>query len=146
MTGWDADGMRVRRAVLGDAHVDRATAAADEFTLDFQQFITHYAWGAIWGRPGIDRHLRSIITISVLTALRAEGELEMHLRAALRNGVTPDELKEVLMHVGVYAGVPAANSAFAIAARVLRDQDALPTAEPPGADASGLDDVDGVDG
>ena len=115
MTDWDADGMRVRRAVLGDAHVDRATAAADEFTLDFQQFITRYAWGAVWGRPGLDRHTRSVITVSVLTALRADGELEMHLRAALRNGVTPDELKEVLMHVAVYAGVPAANSAFALA-------------------------------
>jgi 4-carboxymuconolactone decarboxylase len=148
MTGWDADGMRVRRAVLGDAHVDRATEAADDFTLDFQQFITRYAWGAVWGRPGIDRHLRSVITISVLTALRAEGELELHLRAALRNGVTPDELKEVLVHVGVYAGVPAANSAFALAARVLREEGALPAAEisGSGARADGLDGLDGLDG
>ena len=150
MTGWDADGMRVRRAVLGDAHVDRATAAADEFTVDFQQFITRYAWGAVWGRPGIDRHMRSVITVSVLTALRAEGELEMHLRAALRNGVTPDELKEVLMHVGVYAGLPAANSAFALAARVLREEGALP-AETTGAGAradepDGPDSLDGLDG
>ncbi len=145
MTGWDADGMQVRRAVLGDAHVDRATAAADEFTLDFQQFITRYAWGAVWGRPGIDRHLRSIITVSVLTALRAEGELEMHLRAALRNGVTPDELKEVLMHVGVYAGLPAANSAFAVAARVLREEGALPAAGTSGA-GTGADGIDGIDG
>jgi 4-carboxymuconolactone decarboxylase len=126
MTGFDPDGMRVRRAVLGDAHVDRAIAAADAFTLDFQQFITRVAWGDVWGRPGIDRHMRSVITVSVLTALRAEGELEMHLRAALRNGVTPDELKEVLMHVAVYAGVPAANSAFALASRVLREEGALP--------------------
>ena len=125
MTDWDADGLRVRRDVLGDAHVDRAMAAADDFTTDFQQFITHYAWGGIWGRPGLDRHTRSVITVSVLTALRAEGELEMHLRAALRNGVTPDELKEVLMHVAVYAGVPAANSAIAIAARVLREEGVL---------------------
>jgi 4-carboxymuconolactone decarboxylase len=145
MTGWDADGMRMRRAVLGDAHVDSATAAADEFTLDFQQFITRYAWGAVWGRPGLDRHMRSVITVSVLTALRAEGELEMHLRAALRNGVTPDELKEVLMHVAVYAGVPAANSAFAVAARVLRAEGALPAASTSVA-ATRPDGVDGVDG
>jgi len=157
MTGWDADGMRVRRAVLGDAHVDRATAAADEFTLDFQQFITRYAWGSVWGRPGLDRHMRSVITVSVLTALRAEGELEMHVRAALRNGVTPDELKEVLMHVAVYAGVPAANSAFAVAARVLRAEGALPAAgtsatatrsdgNNAGGDHDALDRVDGLDG
>jgi len=145
MTGWDADGLRVRRAVLGDAHVDRATAAADDFTIDFQQFITRYAWGAVWGRPGIDRHLRSVITVSVLTALRADDELEMHLRAALRNGVTPDELKEVLMHVGVYAGVPAANSAFALAARVLREEGALPSAETAGTDTR-ADGPDGIDG
>ncbi|HZD98378.1 MAG TPA: 4-carboxymuconolactone decarboxylase [Micromonosporaceae bacterium] len=145
MTDWDADGMRVRRAVLGDAHVDRATAAADEFTLDFQQFITRYAWGAVWGRPGLDRHMRSVITVSVLTALRADGELEMHLRAALRNGVTPDELKEVLMHVAVYAGVPAANSAFAIATRVLREEGALPAAAST-ASADGSDGANGLDG
>jgi 4-carboxymuconolactone decarboxylase len=134
MTEWDPDGMRVRRAVLGDAHVDRANAAADAFTTDFQQFITRYAWGAIWGRPGLDRHIRSIITVSVLTAMRAEDELEMHLRAALRDGVTPDEIKEVLMHVAVYAGVPAANSAFALAARVLREEGALPASGLPGDD------------
>ncbi len=154
MTDWDVDGMRVRRAVLGDAHVDRATAAADEFTLDFQQFITRYAWGAVWGRPGLDRHTRSVITVSVLTALRADGELEMHLRAALRNGVTPDQLKEVLMHVAVYAGVPAANSAFALATRVLREEGALPAAGGVAAADSvaavdnhdGRDGTDGLDG
>jgi 4-carboxymuconolactone decarboxylase len=147
MTGFDPDGMRVRRAVLGDAHVDRATAAADAFTLDFQQFITRYAWGDVWGRPGIDRHMRSVITVSVLTALRAEGELEMHLRAALRNGVTPDELKEILMHVAVYAGVPAANSAFALAARVLREEGVLPATEvvSGAADRSGANAADATD-
>jgi 4-carboxymuconolactone decarboxylase len=147
MTGFDPDGMRVRRAVLGDAHVDRATAAADAFTLDFQQFITRYAWGDVWGRPGLDRHARSVITVSVLTALRAEGELEMHLRAALRNGVTPDELKEVLMHVAVYAGVPAANSAFALASRVLREEGVLPAtgAVSGAADHSGASAIDAAD-
>ena len=145
MTEWDGDGMRVRRAVLGDTHVDRATAAADEFTLDFQQFITRYAWGAVWARPGLDRHTRSVITVAVLTALRADGELEMHLRAALRNGVTPDELKEILMHVAVYAGVPAANSAFALAARVLREEGALPATGSARA-ADGPDGLDGLDG
>lgn len=147
MTGFDPDGMRVRRAVLGDAHVDRATAAADAFTLDFQQFITRYAWGDVWGRPGLNWHTRSVITVSVLTALRAEGELEMHLRAALRNGVTPDELKELLMHVAVYAGVPAANSAFALASRVLREEGMLPaTGEVSGAaDRSGASATDAAD-
>ena len=126
MTEYDAAGMRIRRAVLGDAHVDRASASADAFTTEFQQFLTRYAWGDVWARPGLDRHTRSVITVAVLTALRAEGELEMHLRGALRNGVTPDEIKEVLMHVAVYAGLPAANAAFARAARVLREEGALP--------------------
>jgi 4-carboxymuconolactone decarboxylase len=126
MTDRDADGMRVRRAVLGDAHVDRATAAADAFTTDFQHFITRNVWGDVWCRPGLDRHTRSMVTIAVLTALRAEAELELHLRAALRNGVTTDEIKEVLLHVAAYAGVPASNSAFALASRVLREEGALP--------------------
>jgi 4-carboxymuconolactone decarboxylase len=126
MTDWDDVGMGVRRAVLGDAHVDRAVAAADSFTTDFQQFITSNVWGDVWGRPGLDRHTRSVITVAVLTALRAEGELELHLRAALRNGVTTDEIKEVLLHVAAYAGVPAANTAYAIAGRVLREEGALP--------------------
>lgn len=130
MTEYDAEGMRIRRAVLGDAHVDRASASADGFTTEFQQFITRYAWGDVWARPGLDRHTRSVITVAVLTALRAEGELEMHVRAALRNGVTPDEIKEVLMHVAVYAGVPAANAAFALAARALRQEGALPPDNP----------------
>jgi 4-carboxymuconolactone decarboxylase len=112
-------GMQVRRAVLGDAHVDAAQAGADEFTADFQDFITRYAWGEVWARPGLDRRTRSCITLALLAALHCENELPMHVRAALRNGLTPDEIKEVLLQVAVYAGVPAANSAFAIAQKVL---------------------------
>jgi 4-carboxymuconolactone decarboxylase len=112
-------GMAIRRAVLGDAHVDRATAAATEFTADFQGFITRYAWGEIWSRPGLSRAERSMITLTALAVLRQEEELAMHVRAALRNGLTPDQIKEVLLQVAVYAGVPAANRAFAVAAKVL---------------------------
>jgi 4-carboxymuconolactone decarboxylase len=115
------DGMRVRREVLGDAHVDRANAKADEFTADFQAFITRYAWGEVWDRPGLDRRTRSVITLSVLATLRAEEELAMHVAAALRNGLTRDEIKEVLLQVAIYAGVPAANTAFAVAQRVLAE-------------------------
>ena len=114
-------GMTVRREVLGDAHVDRAVAAATPFTADFQSFITRYAWGDIWSRPGLSRAERSIITLTALAVLRQEEELVMHLRAALRNGLSPDQIKEVLLHVAVYAGVPAANRAFVIAARVLAE-------------------------
>ena len=116
-----AQGMTVRREVLGDAHVDRAVAATTPFTADFQDFITRYAWGDIWSRPGLSRAERSIITLTALAVLRQEEELAMHLRAALRNGLTPDQIKEVLLQVAVYAGVPAANRAFAIAARVLAE-------------------------
>src|ERR1700733_10290441 len=112
-------GMSVRREVLGDAHVDRALGSATEFNEPFQEFITRYAWGGVWTRPGLDRPTRSVITLSVLTALGREHELELHLRAALRNGLTPAEIGEVLLHTAVYAGVPAANAAFAIAQRVL---------------------------
>ena len=112
-------GMRTRREVLGDAHVDRAAAAAGEFGTPFQEFITRYAWGGVWSRPGLDRRMRSAITLAALVAVRAENELGMHIAAGLRNGLTPDEIREVLMHTAVYAGVPAANSAFAIAQRVL---------------------------
>jgi 4-carboxymuconolactone decarboxylase len=115
-------GMAVRREVLGDAHVDRAIEGADAFTEDFQRFITEYAWGQVWARPGLDRRTRSVITLSVLAALRAGDELAMHLRAALRNGLTRAEIAEVLLQVAVYAGVPAANHAFAIAQRVLREE------------------------
>jgi 4-carboxymuconolactone decarboxylase len=112
-------GMKVRREVLGDAHVDRATANATDFSRPFQEFITRAAWGEAWTRPGLDRRTRSVITLSVLTALRAENEIPMHVRAALRNGLTPEEIREVLIHTAVYAGVPAANSAFALAQKVL---------------------------
>ena len=114
-----ARGMDVRRAVLGDAHVDRAIERTTELTADFQDLITRYAWGEIWTRPGLDRRTRSLITIAVLVATGREHELEMHLHAALRNGVTPAEIEEVLLHCAVYCGVPAANAAFAIAQRVL---------------------------
>jgi 4-carboxymuconolactone decarboxylase len=115
------DGDRIRREVLGDEHVDRAHARATEFTGPFQDFITRYAWGEVWSRPGLDRRERSMITLAALTAVRAEGELELHVRAALRNGLTPEEIREVLLHTAVYAGVPAANTAFAIAQRVLEE-------------------------
>jgi 4-carboxymuconolactone decarboxylase len=112
-------GMEVRREVLGDDHVDRAIRSTTELTEDFQSFITRYAWGEIWSRPGLDRRTRSCITLTALVALHRDEELELHLRAALRNGLTPDEIREVLLHSAVYCGVPAANSAFAIAQRVL---------------------------
>jgi 4-carboxymuconolactone decarboxylase len=115
-------GMKVRREVLGDEHVDRATANATDFSRPFQEFITRAAWGEAWTRPGLDRRTRSVITLSVLTALRAENEIPMHVRAALRNGLTPDEIREVLIHTAVYAGVPAANSAFALAQKVLDER------------------------
>jgi 4-carboxymuconolactone decarboxylase len=118
-------GMTVRRQVLGDAHVDRATAAATPFTAPFQELITSYAWGEVWSRPGLDRRTRSCVTLGVLVALRCEEELALHVRAALRNGLTPEEIREVLLHTTVYAGVPAANTAFAVAQRVLREEGAL---------------------
>jgi 3-oxoadipate enol-lactonase/4-carboxymuconolactone decarboxylase len=116
-------GKKIRREVLGDAHVDRAAARTTPFTADFQDFITRYAWGEIWGRPGLDRRTRSCVTLAILTAFNYEDELAMHVRAALRNGLTPEEIKEVLLQAGVYAGVPAANRAFAIAQHVLAEVD-----------------------
>jgi 4-carboxymuconolactone decarboxylase len=116
-------GMAVRRQVLGDEHVDRANANRTPFTEDFQEFITRYAWGGIWTRPELDRRTRSCITVAMLVALGRHEELAMHVRAALRNGVSRDELKEVLLQTAVYAGVPAANSAFAIANRTLEEID-----------------------
>jgi len=115
-------GMTVRREVLGDRYVDAAVARTDEFTAAFQDFITHYAWGSVWTRDGLDRRARSMITLSVLTALGREHELGVHVHAAVRNGLTPAEIGEVLMHTAVYAGVPAANAAFAIAQRVLAEE------------------------
>jgi 4-carboxymuconolactone decarboxylase len=121
-------GMEVRRAVLGDAHVDRASANTTEFTAPFQEFITRYAWGGVWTRPGLDRRSRSMITLAALTSLGRENEIELHVRAALRNGLTPEEIGEVLIHTAVYAGVPAANAAFAIAQRVIDETGAHPPA------------------
>jgi 4-carboxymuconolactone decarboxylase len=118
-TGRSAQGMRVRREVLGDAHVDRAVAGTTPVTADFQDFITRYAWGEIWSRPGLSRAERSMITLTALVVLRQDEELAMHLRAALRNGLSPEQISEVLLHTAVYAGVPAANRAFAVANRVL---------------------------
>lgn len=114
-------GMAVRREVLGDEHVEWARAATTPFTADFQDFITRFAWGSVWAREGLDRRTRSCLTLALLAALGREGELEMHVRAALRIGVTPEQIGEVLLHTAVYSGVPAANSAFAIAQRVLEE-------------------------
>ena len=115
-------GTEVRRAVLGDDHVDRAVARTTPFTADFQDLITRYAWGEIWTRPGLDRRTRSAITLTALVAGGHENELAMHTRAALRNGLSPDEIKEVLLQTAIYCGVPAANSAFAIAQRVISEE------------------------
>ncbi len=115
-------GMGVRRQVLGDEHVDRAVAGTTAFTADFQDLITRYAWGEIWARPGLDRRTRSCVTLTALVALGREHELAMHVRAALRNGLTPDEIKEVLLQCAVYCGVPAANGAFAIAQATLAEE------------------------
>jgi 4-carboxymuconolactone decarboxylase len=115
-------GMEVRRAVLGDAHVDRAEASRTPLTDEFQDLITRYAWGEIWTRPGLDRRTRSCITVAMLVALNRNEELALHIRAALRTGVTADELKEILLHTAIYCGVPAANSAFAVAAKVLAEK------------------------
>jgi len=114
-------GMKVRREVLGDAHVDRAIENTSEFTRPFQDFVTRTAWGSVWTREELDRRTRSCITLAVLTALGRENEIALHVRAARTNGLTPEEICEVLMHTAVYAGVPAANAAFAIAQRVLAE-------------------------
>ena len=115
-------GMRVRREVLGEEHVDAATGRTTELTADFQDFITRYAWGEIWARPGLDRRTRSCITLTALVALGRLDELEMHVRAAVRNGLTTEEIGEVFLQSAVYCGVPAANSAFAVASRVLSER------------------------
>lgn len=116
--------MQVRRAVLGDAHVDRAQANRTPFTGDFQDLITRYAWGEIWTRPGLPRHTRSLMTICMMIALNREEELKLHLRAASNNGVTRDEIREALLQAAIYCGVPAANSAFALAQKVFAEMDA----------------------
>jgi 4-carboxymuconolactone decarboxylase len=112
-------GMRVRREVLGDAHVDRAVARTTDFTAPFQDLITRYAWGEVWSRPGLSRPERSMITLTALAALGREEELALHVRAAVRNGLTREQITEVLLQVAIYAGVPAANRAFAVAQDVL---------------------------
>ncbi len=119
-----SDGERIRREVLGDEHVDRAQAKATPFTAPFQDFITRYAWGGVWTRDGLDRRTRSAVTLATLTSLGRENEIAMHVRAALRNGLTREEIAEVLLHTSVYAGVPAANAAFAIAQEVLDEEGA----------------------
>ncbi len=120
MTRYD-DGMEVRREVLGSEHVDRATESATDFTRDFQQLITEYAWGTVWTRPGLDRRSRSLITLTALVARGHHEELALHVRAALTNGLTVDEIKETLLQTAIYCGVPAANTAFRIAQDVLEE-------------------------
>jgi 4-carboxymuconolactone decarboxylase len=115
-------GMRVRREVLGDEHVDRAIERTTELTAPFQELITRFAWGSVWTRDELDRRTRSAITLALLAALGRDEELALHVRAARRNGLTPEEIGEVLLHTAVYAGVPAANAAYAIAQRVLDEE------------------------
>ncbi|MES2103993.1 MAG: 4-carboxymuconolactone decarboxylase [Pseudomonadota bacterium] len=117
-------GMEVRRAVLGDAHVDRTLKNINEHNEEFQALITRYAWGEIWTRPGLPRHTRSLITIAMMVALNRNEELKLHLRAAANNGVDREEIKEVLLQTAIYCGVPAANSAFHLAEEVFRAMDA----------------------
>jgi 4-carboxymuconolactone decarboxylase len=122
------EGMLVRRAVLGDAHVDRALAGRSDFTAELQDLITRHAWGEIWARPGLPRRTRSLVTVAMLVALDRPEELRLHLGGALRNGVTRDELKEVLLQAAIYCGVPAANAAFRAAEEVLRAAEAAGSA------------------
>ena len=115
------NGMKVRRAVLGDAHVDAAQANRTPLNEEFQNFITRYAWGEIWDRPGLPRHTRSLLTIAMMVALNRPDELKIHLRAARNSGVTPDEIKEVLMQAAIYCGLPAVNNAFHLAAEAFSE-------------------------
>ena len=117
-------GMTVRRAVLGAAHVDRSNAKKNAFNTEFQDFITRYAWGEVWTRPGLDRHTRSLLTLALMVALNRGDEFKLHVRAAFNNGVTRDEIKEVILQCAIYAGVPAANSAFHMAEDVFAQIDA----------------------
>lgn len=118
-----AEGMRVRRSVLGDAHVDRAEATKDATDKEFQNLITRYAWGEIWTRPNLPRHTRSLLTIGLMVALNRGEELRLHIRAAANNGVKPEEIGEVLLHCAIYCGVPAANAAFHAAKEILKEQE-----------------------
>jgi 4-carboxymuconolactone decarboxylase len=120
-------GFEIRREVLGDEHVDRAIERTTDFTADFQELITRYAWGDVWARPGLERRTRSLLTLAMLVALGREEELAMHVRAARRIGVTPDEIKEVFLHSAIYCGVPAANGAFKIAQEVLDETEPGPS-------------------
>jgi 4-carboxymuconolactone decarboxylase len=117
-------GMAVRRAVLGEAHVNRALQHTNDFNRDFQDFITRYAWGEIWARPGLERRERSLITLAVLVALGKDEEFQMHVRAAINNGVTRDQIKELIMHTGIYCGMPSARGAFRIAQTTFTAMDA----------------------
>jgi 4-carboxymuconolactone decarboxylase len=120
-------GMQTRRSVLGDAHVDQAEAAKTDFDRDFQEYITNNAWGAVWSRPGLTKRERSLITIALMTALRHEGELELHLKASKNTGTSVDDVKEVLLHTAVYAGVPAANQAIKIARKIFFEENKAPS-------------------
>lgn len=117
-------GARVRREVLGDAYVDKSEAGRTPFNAEFQDMLTTYAWGGVWTRPGLDRRTRSCVTVAMLIALGRDDELALHIRGALNNGVTPEEIKEVLLQAAIYSGIPAANAAFRIAGRVLAETDA----------------------
>jgi 4-carboxymuconolactone decarboxylase len=119
------DGERVRREVLGDEHVDRTLGGASEYAAPFQEYLTRVAWGEVWARPGLDRRTRSCLTLALLTALGAENELPIHVRAAIRNGVSPEEIREVIIHAALYAGIPAGNSAFKLAEETLREMGEL---------------------
>jgi len=123
-------GMEVRRAVLGDEHVDRALAATTDFNREFQDFITRNAWGETWTRPGLPRHTRSLLTLAMMVALNRGDEFRLHVRAAFNNGVTRDQIKEVLLQSAIYCGVPAANSAFHAAAEVFREMEESAKAKP----------------
>jgi 4-carboxymuconolactone decarboxylase len=118
-------GLAVRRGVLGDAHVDRSLTKVNDFNGDFQDFITRYAWGEVWSRPGLTRHTRSLLTLTLMVALNRGDEFKMHVRAALNNGVTRDEIKELLLHTALYAGLPAANTAYHLAEEVFAELDGL---------------------
>lgn len=126
-----AKGLEVRRAVLGDAHVDRSVQNLNAFNGEFQDLITRYAWGTIWTRPGLPRHTRSLLTLVMLIALNRGDEFKLHVRAAANNGVTPDEIKESILQAAIYCGVPAANTAFHLAQEVLRETGAIATDAPP---------------
>lgn len=119
------EGMEVRREVLGTEHVERAMASTTDFTAGFQDFLTRYAWGEVWGSDGVDRRTRSCLTLAILAALGIEAEFAMHVRAALRNGVPAEHIREVLMHVALYAGLPRANAAFATANAILSEENAI---------------------